>query len=110
MNSFFRNTISKLYNAVSAPVAATRNGLSERMQSLHETASLLYNRMMGEYRVRTREIERHRRKRRSRKKKSQRATAKTRSSERKRRSQRSRARASSKNNYMMMSNVTRFQK
>ena len=69
MNSFFRNTISKLYNAVSAPVAATRNGLSERMQSLHETASLLYNRMMGEYRVRTREIERHRRKRRSRKKK-----------------------------------------
>ena len=69
MNSFFRNTISKLYNAVSAPVAATRNGLSEIMQSLHETASLLYNRMMGEYRVRTREIERHRRKRRSRKKK-----------------------------------------
>ena len=69
MNSFFRNTISKLYNAVSAPVAATRNTLSERMQSLHETASLLYNRMMGEYRVRTREIERHRRKRRSRKKK-----------------------------------------
>ena len=69
MNSFFRNTISKLYNAVSAPVAATRNGLSERMQSLHETASLLYNRMMGEYRVRTREIERHCRKRRSRKKK-----------------------------------------
>ena len=47
MNSFFRNTISKLYNAVSAPVAATRNALSERMQSLHETASLLYNRMKG---------------------------------------------------------------
>ena len=47
MNSFFRNTISKLYNAVSAPAAATRNALSERMQSLHETASLLYNRMMG---------------------------------------------------------------
>ena len=69
MNSFFRNTISKLYNAVSAPVAATRNALSERMQSLHEIASLLYNRMMGEYRVWTREIERHRRKRRSRKKK-----------------------------------------
>ena len=69
MNSFFRNTISKLYNAVSAPVAATRNGLSERMQSLHETASLLYNRMMGEYRVRTREIERHRTKRRKQKKK-----------------------------------------
>ena len=41
-----RNTISKLYNAVSAPVAATRNALSERLQSIRETASLLYNRMM----------------------------------------------------------------
>ena len=35
MNSFLRNTISKLYNAVSAPVAATR-----------DAASLLYNRIM----------------------------------------------------------------
>ena len=46
MNSFLRNTISKLYNAVSAPAAATRDALAERLQSLHETASLLYNRMM----------------------------------------------------------------
>ena len=46
MNSFLRNTISKLYNAVSAPVAATRNALAERLQSVRETASLLYNRMM----------------------------------------------------------------
>ena len=46
MNSFLRNTISKLCNAVSAPAAATRDALAERLQSLHETASLLYNRMM----------------------------------------------------------------
>ena len=42
-----RNTISKLYNAASAaPVAATRNALAERLQSVYEGASLLYNRMM----------------------------------------------------------------
>ena len=46
MNSFLRNTISKLYNAVSAPVAATRDALAERLQSVRETASLLYNRMV----------------------------------------------------------------
>ena len=41
-----RNTISKLYNAVSAPVAATRDALAERLQSVCETVSLLYNRMV----------------------------------------------------------------
>ena len=41
-----RNTISKLYNAVSASVAATRDALTERLQGVRETASLLYNRMM----------------------------------------------------------------
>ena len=46
MNTFLRNTISKLYNAVSAPVAATRDALTERLQSVRETASLLYNRMV----------------------------------------------------------------
>ena len=46
MNSFLRNTIWKLYNAVSAPVAATRDALAERPQSIRQTASLLYNRMM----------------------------------------------------------------
>ena len=46
MNKFFRNTISKLYNAVSAPVAATRDALAERLQSVRDTTSLLYNRMM----------------------------------------------------------------
>ena len=47
MNTFLRNTISKLYNAVSAPVAATRDALAGRLQSVvRETASLLYNRMM----------------------------------------------------------------
>ena len=46
MNTFLRNTISKLCNAVSAPVAATRDALAERLQSARETTSLLYNRMM----------------------------------------------------------------
>ena len=43
---FWENTISKLYNAVSAPVAATRDALAERLQSILETTSSLYNRMM----------------------------------------------------------------
>ena len=46
MSTFLRNTISKLYNAVSARVAATRDALAERLQSVCETASLLYNRMV----------------------------------------------------------------
>ena len=46
MSTFLRNTISKLYNAVSAPVTATRDAFAERLQSVRETASLLYNRMM----------------------------------------------------------------
>ena len=41
-----KNQINKLYNAVSAPVAATRDALSERLQSIPDTASLLYNRAM----------------------------------------------------------------
>ena len=41
-----RNQLAKLYNAVSAPVAATRDALTERLQSVRETASLLYNKMM----------------------------------------------------------------
>ena len=46
MNTFSRSTISKLYNAVSATVAATRDALAERLQSVRETTSLLCNRMM----------------------------------------------------------------
>ena len=46
MNTFLRNTISKLYNSVSAPVAATRDALAERLQDVRDTASSLYNRMM----------------------------------------------------------------
>ena len=41
-----RKTISKLYNAVSAPVAATRDALAEILQGVHDTTSLLYNRMV----------------------------------------------------------------
>ena len=43
MNSFLRNTIS---NTVSVPVAATRDALTERLQRVRDTASLLHNRMM----------------------------------------------------------------
>ena len=43
MNSFLRNTIS---NTVSVPVAATRDTLTERLQRVRDTASLLDNRMM----------------------------------------------------------------
>ena len=46
MSTFLRNTISKLCNAISATVAATRDSLAERLQSVRETASLLYNRMV----------------------------------------------------------------
>ena len=48
MNTFLRNTISKLYNAISATVTATRYALAERLQSLRETASFLYNRVMDD--------------------------------------------------------------
>ena len=46
MTSWMRNQLKKLYNAVSMPVAATRDVLVERLQSVCETASLLYNKMM----------------------------------------------------------------
>ena len=46
MNIFLRNKISKLYNIVSALVAVTRDALAERLQSVRETASLLFNRMV----------------------------------------------------------------
>ena len=46
MTGWMRNQLTKLYNAVSAPVAVTRDALAGRLQSVRETASLLYNRMM----------------------------------------------------------------
>ena len=46
MSRSMRNQLAKLCNAVSAPVAATRDALTERLQSVRETASLLYNRMI----------------------------------------------------------------
>ena len=42
--SWFRNKITDLYNAVSAPVAASRDALSERLQSVRDTVTLLYER------------------------------------------------------------------
>ena len=46
MTSWMRNQLAKLYNAVSAPVAVTHDALTERLRSVRETASLLYNKMM----------------------------------------------------------------
>ena len=46
MYNWIKNQINKSYNAVSAPVAASRDALSERLQSVRDTASLLYNRTM----------------------------------------------------------------
>ena len=59
MNIFLRNKISKLYNIVSALVAVTRDALAERLQSVRETVSLLFNRMvedMGYGRERLKDI------------------------------------------------------
>ena len=41
-----KNPLTNICNAVSAFVAATRDALVERLQSIRETASLLYNRMV----------------------------------------------------------------
>ena len=46
ITSRIRNQLVKLYNVVSASVAATRDALTERLQSVRETASLLYNKMI----------------------------------------------------------------
>ena len=46
MTSWMRNHLTKLYNAVSATVVATRDALAETLQSVRETTSLLYNRMI----------------------------------------------------------------
>ena len=46
MTSWMRNAISKLYNALSGPLAATRDSFAERLLCVRETTSLLYNRMM----------------------------------------------------------------
>ena len=37
-----KNQIIDLYNAASAPVSASRDALSERLQSVRDTATLLY--------------------------------------------------------------------
>ena len=46
MTSWMKNQIANIYNFVSASVGAIQDELVERRQSVCETASLLYNRMM----------------------------------------------------------------
>ena len=40
--SYFRNTISKLFDPATAPVASTRDALAEKLQSVRNTVYLLY--------------------------------------------------------------------
>ena len=46
MTNWMRNQLTKFYNAALASVVTTRDPLAERVQSVHEIASLLYNRMV----------------------------------------------------------------
>ena len=46
MTSWMRKHLTKLYNVLSAPVTEIRDALAEKLQSVRETASLLYNRMV----------------------------------------------------------------
>ena len=41
MTNWMKNQLTKLYNTVSAPLAATRDVLVERLQSIRVIASLL---------------------------------------------------------------------
>ena len=40
--SWLRSTITSMDNAVTTPVAATRDALAEKLQSVRDAASLLY--------------------------------------------------------------------
>ena len=46
MTTWVKNQLTKLYNVVSAPVTATRDAPAERLHSVRDTTSLLYNRMI----------------------------------------------------------------
>ena len=46
MTSWMRKHLTKSYNVLSAPVTEIRDALAEKLQSVRETASLLYNRMV----------------------------------------------------------------
>ena len=50
MNTCLRNTVSKLYNTVSALVAGIWDALAGRLQRVRKTASLLYSKMMDNIR------------------------------------------------------------
>lgn len=47
MTNWIKNQIENLYNPVSAPMAATPEGLAERLQRVRETPSLLYDTITG---------------------------------------------------------------
>ena len=50
MCNWMKNQITDLYNAVSAAAAATRDAFASRLESVRETATLLYERVMDNIR------------------------------------------------------------
>ena len=50
MTGWMKNQLAKLYKALSEPVAATRDALAEKLQSVCKTAGLLYTKMMDNMR------------------------------------------------------------
>ena len=52
--SWFKNAIAKLYNVVSAPVAATRDALSKRLRDIRNKVTNLYNKARGRQSQKTR--------------------------------------------------------
>ena len=45
--SWFKNAIASLYDAVSAPVVATRDGLLKRLEDIRGRVTNLYNKVRG---------------------------------------------------------------
>ena len=43
MIGYFRNAMSKLYDAISAPVAASRDALSARLENIRKSVAFHYN-------------------------------------------------------------------
>ena len=61
MTTCMQNQIANLDNVVSAPVAARQDTLAERLHSIRETASLLFNRIIdnieyGQERLKDRDL------------------------------------------------------
>ena len=56
MNSWFRNTMTNLYNVVSTPVAAAGSALAEKLQSVRDTVTFLCKRTKEKLGLRLKQI------------------------------------------------------